>query len=60
MTPDERYEYNKTWRNDHRERVNELSRKHFKQNKKRSKSNALTVGRLKVRYPDIYKELILV
>ncbi len=59
MTTDERYKYNKAWRNDNRERVNELSRNQFSKNTKRSKSNALTVGRLKVRYPVIYKELIL-
>ena len=59
MTKDERYKYNKTWRNDHRERVNELSRSQFKRNSESFRRARLIVAKLKVRFPDIYKELSL-
>ncbi len=57
MTSEQRRAYQIKWRNEHRERVNELSRNHTKRNRDRAKCNNLIVAKLKFRYPEIYKEI---
>ena len=59
MTSEQRYVYNIKWRNENRDRVNELSRNHTQRNRDRAKYNNLIVARLKFGYPEIYKELSL-